>query len=223
MTAVEPWVFRWPQMPPLPPPGQPVVIGPIAGGSRELRREDSRDVLRHVLVAWSGCPEHVIPVRETPRGPVWEGNLAGHSLGVSISYCENQAWIGLLRGGTIGLDAMRPTDFAELKSVARLYLGPAAWKRIEQSNDRALAFAAAWTELEARAKCLNRPIVEVVQRGHRVLRPADGVEAAARHCVVGGSVIAIVTVQNGLPSRTETMMPPPSSRNMIPATNSARS
>jgi hypothetical protein len=223
MTAVEPWVFRWPQMPPLPPPGQPVVIGPIAGGSRELRREDSRDVLRHVLVAWSGCPEHVIPVRETPRGPVWEGNLAGHSLGVSISYCENQAWIGLLRGGTIGLDAMRPTDFAELKSVARLYLGPAAWKRIEQSNDRALAFAAAWTELEARAKCLNRPIVEVVQHGHRVLRPADGVEAAARHCVVGGSMIAIVTVQNGLPSRTETMMPPPSSRKMIPATNSARS
>jgi phosphopantetheinyl transferase len=190
MTVPEPWVCRWPQVPELPPPGRPVIIVRAGANARQSRREESRIVLRRVLAAWSGQPEHVIRVRESPRGPVWEKSLGGYSISVSLSYCEHYAWIGLLRGGSLGLDAMRPVDFPELEHVARMYLGLSGWTQIEQSSDRALAFAVAWTGLEARAKCLHQPIVELDQDGEHDSLVWGG---AGRHWVVDGSVLSVVT------------------------------
>lgn len=79
---------------------------------------------------------------------------------MSFSYCEGTGWIGLLRAGRIGVDAMRIRPFAEMEAVARLYLGSAAWAAVQAAPDPARAFAIAWTELEARLKCLGRELVE---------------------------------------------------------------
>jgi len=101
-----------------------------------------------------------MPLHETPLGPLWSGDLAGHSLSISLSYGENEGWIGLLRGGMIGIDVLSATNFTEVEIVTRLYLGPAAWQSIHQSPHPARAFALAWTALEARLKCLKQPLTE---------------------------------------------------------------
>jgi len=170
MNLPEHWV-SWPEMPPLPPVGEPVLVRLATNASRQARRQELRNVLRQILATWSGQPSTAMPLQETPRGPLWEGELAGHSLTISLSYGENEAWIGLLRGGTIGIDTMSATNFTEIEIVARLYLGPVAWQAIQQSPHPARAFALGWTELEARLKCLKQPLTEwpANQHDHRVV------------------------------------------------------
>jgi hypothetical protein len=127
---------------------------------RQQARQQIRAALRQVLSSWSGNPDATLPLHETPRGPVWEGELAGRSLAISISYGDGEAWVAVLRGGAIGLDVMSATNFTEVEAVARLFLGPAAWNVIHKSPNPPRAFALAWTALEARLKCLKQPLTE---------------------------------------------------------------
>lgn len=119
-------------------------------------------MLRAVLAAWSGVPHAEIRLTETSRGPAWQNGLAGMSLDISLSYGAGEAWIGLVRGGRIGLDVMRIGPFAETQAVARDYLGPAAAAVIAQSPDSGRVFAAAWTKREAQLKCAKRGLTEWV-------------------------------------------------------------
>jgi 4'-phosphopantetheinyl transferase len=125
-----------------------------------MARQEVRAVLRRFLATWSGSTEEAIALIETPRGPVWEGELAGHLLNISLSYTNLEAWIGLRRGGALGVDAMTMAVLPEMEAVARLYLGPAAWAAIQSAPEPARAFALAWTGLEARLKCLKQPLTE---------------------------------------------------------------
>jgi hypothetical protein len=143
----------YPPAPALPPAGQTVVL-------RVAEKGQVREVLRQVLAAWSGWPREGLPLREAGRGPRWIGPLAGDSLDISLSYCQQEGWIGLLRGGWIGIDAMRAEPFPEALAVARHYLGPAVQAAIQQSRHPERAFALAWTDLEARLKCLKRDLIE---------------------------------------------------------------
>lgn len=142
-----------PPPPALPPPGQTVLL-------RVADKAQVRPVLRQILAAWSGLPQERLPLRETTRGPRWIGPLSGDSLDISISYCGQGAWLGLLRGGWVGIDAMRLEPIAEASEVARHYLGPAVQAAIQQSRNPVRAFVLAWTELEARLKCLKRDLME---------------------------------------------------------------
>lgn len=99
-------------------------------------------------------------MQETQRGPVWSGSIGGQALDLSLSYAGETGWIGLLRGGQIGVDAMRIEPFDGLDAVARDFLGPALAASIRRSSDPAQAFALAWTDLEARLKCSNADLVE---------------------------------------------------------------
>ena len=159
MNPLEKSVYR-PQMPPLPPPHQAVLIRAAAPPSRQAARRELRTVLRRVLAFWSGLLPEQLPLLETPRGPVWPGQFAGQSLGISLSYCGSEGWIGLFRGGAIGVDAMPAASIPEAEEVARHYLGPVAWAEIQRSQNPARAFALAWTNLEARLKCLKRELTE---------------------------------------------------------------
>jgi 4'-phosphopantetheinyl transferase len=125
-----------------------------------LARQEVRAALRRITTAWSGSTGDQIALIETPRGPVWDGELAGHSLALSLSYTDRNAWIGLRRGGAIGVDAMTIAAIPEAEAVGRLYLGPPAWGAIQSAPDPARAFAQAWTALEARLKCLKQPLSE---------------------------------------------------------------
>jgi len=152
--------FDWPEMPELPKPGEPVLIRVATSQSRQAARQELRKVLRQILAAWSNFSLEQLPLHETARGPVWLEQLAGHDLDISLSYAEGEGWIGLLRGGLIGVDAMRIQTVPEAEDVARHYLGPEILTAIRQSADPAAAFAAAWTELEARLKCLKQKLSE---------------------------------------------------------------
>jgi hypothetical protein len=70
----------------------------------------------------------------------------------------------LRRGGLIGIDVMRVEHIPEAGELARHYLDPAALENIQNSPDPDLAFAIAWTDLEARLKCWKQPLRERTAR-----------------------------------------------------------
>lgn len=152
--------FQWPEMPPLPRPGEPALVRVATQVSRAAARHELRAVLREVLAAWSGLTAERLPLRETPRGPQWQGLLAGETLDISLSYCDGEAWIGLVRGGDIGIDAMLVRPVAEAEAVARHYLGPNVLADIRGSRQTEQTFALAWTKLEACFKCLKLELTE---------------------------------------------------------------
>jgi len=154
-------IFHWPEMPALPPPGQPVLIRVVTAPARSPARQALRIVLHQVLAAWSKISPEQLPLRESASGLVWLGLLAGHSLDISLSYADGEGWIGLLRAGWIGVDILRMQSYSEAEAVARHYFDPAVLQTIQQAADPVLAFAAAWTALEARLKCLKQPLREV--------------------------------------------------------------
>jgi hypothetical protein len=140
-TVTELIVVAWPDLPPLPPAGEPVLVRVTTSPLRAIARQQLRAVVQQILSTWDPAPD---------APPV----------ATSFSYCENSGWIALRRGGPVGVDATRLTPFAEMESVARLYLGPAAASVIAASCSPTRAFALAWTSLEARLKCQNRRITE---------------------------------------------------------------
>jgi 4'-phosphopantetheinyl transferase len=67
-----------------------------------------------------------------------------------------------LDGGAVGIDVMQITDVPDWEAVARDYLGPACAAALARvpAPARAAAFARAWSEREARLKCLGRQLAE---------------------------------------------------------------
>jgi hypothetical protein len=187
MKAAMQMIFPWPEIPDLPPPGQPVLVRVPTPSARMSARRELRAALRRVLAGWSACSAEEMPLCETLRGPAWMGTLAGLSLDISLSYADGEGWIGLVRAGSIGIDVMRVQPVPELESVARIYLGPAAVKTIQNSPHPDLAFALAWTDLEARLKLLKRPLCE-----SSGVPPAGVSERARRHFLLpDGLVMAL--------------------------------
>ena len=161
-------ILNWPEMPALPPPGQPVLIRVATALDRPTARQELRTALRALLAGWSNLSPEQLPLGETTSGPVWSGALGGHSLDISLSYADGEGWMGLVRAGTIGVDVLPIQSIPEAEAVAQLYLGPDKLLAIQQSAAPAVAFAMAWTALEARLKCLKQPLRELPA----ALRPA---------------------------------------------------
>jgi phosphopantetheinyl transferase len=154
-------IFQWPEMPVLPQPEQPVLIRvATTTQSRSAARQELRAVLRATLAAWSKLLPEQLPLRETAAGPVWPESFGGQALDISLSYAGAEGWIGLLRGGWIGVDVMQIQRVAEAEAVAQNFLEADELETIQQSTDPALAFATAWTSLEARLKCFKQPLRE---------------------------------------------------------------
>ena len=151
---------RWPERPPLPRPGEPVLVRVETAPARREARQQLRVAAREILAAWSGRPAGAIEWRETQRGPICGPTPDRTSVSLSFSYDGDAGWIGLVRGGTIGIDAMKAAPFAEMPAVARLYLGPIASDAIAAAADPARVFALAWTEMEARLKLQRRDLTE---------------------------------------------------------------
>jgi 4'-phosphopantetheinyl transferase len=147
-------------MPPLPPPGQAALIRVSTVSARQAARQELRSVLREVLSRWSGLSSDQVGLQETARGPVCPQALRALSLNISLAYTEGEGWIGLLCGGRIGIDAAPIRSIPEADAVALLFLGAERAHNIRRSSDPALAFAIAWTELEACLKCAGKDLTE---------------------------------------------------------------
>ena len=63
--------------------------------------------------------------------------LSPTGLDISLSYGAGEGWIGLIRGGWIGVDVAGAAPLAEAEDVARLYLGPAATAEIRAAVEPA--------------------------------------------------------------------------------------
>ena len=83
----------------------------------------------------------------------------------SLSYEEDEAWIAVRRGGVIGIDIMRLEPVPEAEAIAQTYFGPADRSALQQSTDPVRDFALAWTQLEARCKCLKQGLTEWSEAG----------------------------------------------------------
>jgi hypothetical protein len=186
-------ISLYPAIPDLPAPGEPVLIRVPASMPRPAARLELRSALRAVLAAWTGLDPARLPLRETPRGPVWSGAFLRHPLDISLSYGEHEGWIALMRGGRIGVDAMLAAPIAEMDDVARLYLGPDVAVALRTAPDRELAFALAWTELEARIKCFKRGLSE--WPGSEV--PGNSGWSARSQVLPGRIVVSVVTAAAG--------------------------
>ena len=153
-------VAHWPHRPPLPAPGEPVLLRVSTAGPRAAARQQLRAATRTVLAAWSDLPLSAIFLRETAHGPVFPTALRGHPVAFSFSYTATAAWVALALDSPVGVDALLVQPFPEMESVARLYLGPAALAEIESSPNPAHPIARHWTALEARQTLSHRPLCE---------------------------------------------------------------
>ena len=155
---MNPLIYIFPELPPLPPTGQPVLLRVPCPLPRPAARKQAREVLRSLLSQWSD--QESLPLQETASGPAWPGQLQGTALDISLSYGAGEIWIALLRDGTIGVDVMVPEAMDDLRGVAKLYLGDAMTGFLRRGADLEIAFAMAWTQREARLKCLKRGLSE---------------------------------------------------------------
>ena len=146
-------------MPALPSPGEPVLIRVATAPSRQQRAQELRSVLREVLAAWSGFSPEQLPLRETARGPVWPGQWRD-SLDISLSYAANEGWIGLRRGGQIGVDAMPVEPFPEAEAVAKIFSVSQRRQLFRYQRIRQRPFRPPRPTVKARLKCLKRELNE---------------------------------------------------------------
>ena len=149
------------------------------GLARAEVRSHARTVLREALAAWSHLPPDKLPLKETPRGPVWESELQGDTLNLSLSYEDGEAWIALRRGGFIGVDVMHLKLVEEAEAVAQTYFSPIIRAALRQSTDPIRDFALAWTQLEARCKCFKEELVEW----------PESAALQARECIVRSLIV----------------------------------
>jgi phosphopantetheinyl transferase (holo-ACP synthase) len=186
MNSASQLIFEWPEMPELPTIGQPILIRVATSASRPIARQELRTELRRILTVWSGLASELLPLGESSRGPRWHGLLGGHSLDISLSYCEGEAWIGLIRGGAIGVDAMSIQPIAEAEAVARHYFDPKTLAGIRRSCQPAQSFALSWTKLEACLKCLKLELTE-----RNASPPGLFTNLACRDAVLGGTAVTV--------------------------------
>ena len=131
--------------------------------ARELARQQIRTAVRETIAACVKVPTAEVLLHSIPGQP--ESLQAPYDhIGVSISHEDGISVAALHLKGSVGVDLVR-VDRAPLpdwEQVALDYLGPAALQRVAQlsGEQRAVAFAQAWSEHEAQLKCLGIALTE---------------------------------------------------------------
>ena len=132
---------------------------------RHTARAHTRAAVRELLAAALQQPAATLPLVSQP-GQALKLDLPGTRIGLSVSHAPGLSVAAVHRHGAVGVDVMRTGEGAgkmpDWERVARDYLGPQAQARIAQAapDQRAYAFARAWTTLEACLKCLGLALTE---------------------------------------------------------------
>ena len=157
-------VHPWPG--PLPRWGDDVLvisIGHADGATREQARARIRAAVREALAQSLGIGIDRITLASTPgSAPRLLIDGAPSAFGLSISHAGALSLAAMNPAGAVGLDLMEVQHVADWARVAHDYLGMAAACRLAATAapDRALAFAQAWAEREARLKLHGEPLAE---------------------------------------------------------------
>jgi 4'-phosphopantetheinyl transferase len=147
------------------PPALPklVVIGVDGQGERGAARRTIRAAALAALAAMTGLAPARILLNEAPgRAPyaLLDGDESKAALSISHDGALSLAAIRL--DGAVGIDVMRMVDFPDWQAVADDYLGPSTAAALSAlaPERRAATFARAWSEREARLKCLGMQLAE---------------------------------------------------------------
>lgn len=130
----------------------------LRDSARQIVRRALGDALTKILAAKDGS----IELLSSPGQPIRLAPPWSH-IGISVSHEPGLSLAAVHLGGPVGIDLMRlGAPIADIELLAHDYLGPAAAMAIgtQPAETRQLAFANAWTRLEARLKCLALPLNE---------------------------------------------------------------
>jgi 4'-phosphopantetheinyl transferase len=148
------------------------------GVDGQADRDHARRAIRHAilaeLAAMTRLPAERIALHAAPgRAPYASlDHPAGpRTAGLAISHDGALSVAAIRLYGPVGIDVQRVAPSPDLDAVARAYLGPQTAARLGAlaPGDRAAAFARAWSEHEARLKCLGLPLAEWPPADQRLL------------------------------------------------------
>jgi 4'-phosphopantetheinyl transferase len=166
------------------------VIGVESDGDRALARRRIRAALCEALAQLAGVPTREIRIDSTPGcapAASFAGAPARAAPGIAITHEGALSLAAINLNGEAGIDLMRVQDVPDAAIVARDYLGPglAAELAAMAPGRRAAAFARAWTEREARLKCLGLQLAEWTLASARQAAPCRCVPLALPDGLVG--------------------------------------
>jgi 4'-phosphopantetheinyl transferase len=144
------------------------VIGLQGQADRGGARRAIRLAILAELAAASGLPPERIELHAEPgQAPYALLDTPGsrRRAWLAISHDGELSLAAISLQGAVGIDVMRVSDLADLpdwQAVARDYLGPEVTAALAATAPpaRAAALARAWTEREARLKCLGCQLAE---------------------------------------------------------------
>jgi 4'-phosphopantetheinyl transferase len=146
--------------------GTRVCLVGVAGQSeRNAARQAIRQAVRCALRPLFGVEADAIGMHAVSgQAPYAMVRLGAEARRVALAFSHDEAMsvaaIGL--DGLVGIDVMRIVEAPDWQAVARDYLGPQVADALAAlaPGARPCAFARAWSEREARLKCLGWPIGE---------------------------------------------------------------
>jgi len=146
------------------PPGL-VLLGVRGQSTREAARLRIRAVLTAALAAHFGIGGGRIALHSPQGVAPWAVvalDAGDQRVALSISHDGDISVATYSFSGAVGIDVMSISPVPDWRAVARDYLGPVAASKLAARFDgeRDAAFAHAWSEHEARLKCLGLPLSE---------------------------------------------------------------
>lgn len=176
------------------------IVGVRGQPDRVTARRTIRSALLAALVEASGLASSSIQLCGAPGFAPYALLDGGRRIALSISHDGDLSVAAMqLDGAAVGIDLMQVTDLADWHAVSRDYLGPACAAALARvpAHARAAAFARAWSEREARLKCLGLPLAE--------WRAGDESDLQGCHCLplalpdgyVGSAAVKPASVADG--------------------------
>jgi 4'-phosphopantetheinyl transferase len=139
------------------------VVGVRGMQDRATARQTIRAALLAALAEALALPVARIHLGGEPgEAPYARVDDDGRRINLAISHDGDVSVAALRLDGAVGIDVMRVADVPDWHAVAHDYLGPACAAALADvpAPARAAAFARAWSEREARLKCLGLALAE---------------------------------------------------------------
>jgi len=150
---------------PLAEPRGLALLGVRGQSDREAARLRIRAVLTTALAAHFGIDAGRIALHSPEGVAPWAIvalDAGDQRVALSISHDGDISVAAYSFSGAVGIDVMSISPVPDWRAVARDYLGPEAARKLAARSDgeRDAAFAHAWSEHEARLKCLGLQLAE---------------------------------------------------------------
>jgi 4'-phosphopantetheinyl transferase len=131
-----------------------LVIGIEGDGDRPRARVRIREAIHDALLNLTG---EAVTLHGAAGAAPWALDLGGKRIGLSISHEGALSIAAIHLHGAIGVDMLHTQLPADALAVTLDYLGPDAAQALTVAppEQRPAVFATAWTEHEARLKCLG--------------------------------------------------------------------